>query len=110
MRLIDAEPLLKAVKENKELYERERLYLEGLLLNAPTVEAKTTADCIIAYGDGYEAARRLTERPQGEWIYERPNGKTYSDFVYCSHCQKPNGFYKTNFCPNCGAQMVGGSK
>ena len=47
------------------------------------------------------------ETPRGEWIYERPNGKTYSDFVYCSECQRPNGFYKTNFCPNCGADMRG---
>lgn len=53
----------------------------------------------------YEIIGKYEERPQGEWIYERPNGKTYSDFVYCSECQKPNGFYITNFCPNCGADM-----
>lgn len=47
----------------------------------------------------------IETRPQGERIYERPNGKTYSDFIYCSECQKPNGFYKTDFCPNCGAEM-----
>ena len=29
--------MLKEVRENKELFEKERVYLEGLLLNAPTV-------------------------------------------------------------------------
>lgn len=38
MRYIDADALVKEVNENKELYERERVYLEGLLLNAPTVK------------------------------------------------------------------------
>lgn len=35
--LISREALLKEVRENKELYERERVYLEGLLLNAPAI-------------------------------------------------------------------------
>ena len=35
--LISREALLKEVRENKELYERERVYLEGLLLNAPSM-------------------------------------------------------------------------
>ena len=35
--LISREALLKEVRENKELYEREREYLEGLLLNAPSL-------------------------------------------------------------------------
>ena len=38
--LIDREALLKEVRENKELYEKERVYLEGLLLNAPTASPK----------------------------------------------------------------------
>lgn len=35
--LISREALLKEVRENKELYESERVYLEGLLLNAPSI-------------------------------------------------------------------------
>lgn len=35
--LISREALLKEVRENKELYERERVYLEGILLNAPAI-------------------------------------------------------------------------
>ena len=55
-----------------------------------------------------DVAIKALERPQGEWIYERPNGKTYSDFVFCSVCHKHGGFNKTNFCPNCGASMKKG--
>ncbi|MBR3279910.1 MAG: hypothetical protein IKG01_13570 [Lachnospiraceae bacterium] len=68
MRLIDADPLLKAVKENKELYERERLYLEGLLLNAPTVEPKLSDEQIEKIADlleiewGYEGIREDISR------------------------------------------------
>ena len=57
------------------------------------------------YEKGWEDSRKTFQRPKGEWIYERPNNTTYSDFVYCSECRKPNGFYITNFCPNCGADM-----
>lgn len=52
----------------------------------------------------------LEQRNEGEWIYERPNGKTYSDFVFCSNCHKNGGFYKTNFCPNCGSRMGRGGR
>ena len=47
MRLIDADKLIKEVNDNKELRESERVYLEGLLLNAPTVEEpeKITIKC-----------------------------------------------------------------
>ena len=41
--LISREALLKEVRENKELYERERVYMEGLLLNAPGID---TSDLI----------------------------------------------------------------
>lgn len=71
---------------------------------------KTTADCIIAYGDGYETARRLyAKRPKGEWI----EGNCLS--LICSNCKEEaldfNDYpYKSNYCPKCGAQMVGGNK
>ena len=47
--LISREALLKEVRENKELYESERVYFEGLLLNAPTVEDRYSE----GYSDGY---------------------------------------------------------
>jgi len=86
--------------------------------NAPTVEPcsncedRRQAEYIRQSSSWHElqALRKFkaeNERPQGEWIYERPNGKTYSDFVFCSNCHKNGSFYKTNFCPNCGADMRG---
>ena len=62
------------------------------------------------------------ERKTGEWIDEKPN--TYTRKVYCSKCGcvalsevKSEGdvynprntfeFAKSNFCPNCGAEMRG---
>ena len=62
--------------------------IDAIIDNAPTVEAKTTEDCIIAYGDGYETARQLYARPQGEWK--------------CPECGE-----WLFACPNCGADMRG---
>lgn len=59
--------------------------------HAPTVEAKTVADCIIAYGDGYETARRLNERPQDNLIKAFELLK-----AYCKNreCNKDCVFYR----------------
>jgi len=74
--------------------------------NAPTVEVKTIADCIIAYGDGHETAKRLYERPQGEW-----EEYACSDERGCSLCGYMSRFYfEQHFCPNCGAKMKGGAE
>lgn len=63
------------------------------------------------------------ERPQGEWIEVKPHQSDLEDGIdyreECSICHEPNrhyGFdeyhdirfatyYKTNYCPNCGAKM-----
>lgn len=112
MRLIDADALSELLVKTYEKAPTEKalLFVALLLKNneqVPTVEAKTTEDCIIAYGDGYETARRLYARPQGEW--EKPfemNGKTYHK---CNHCHISSELILIdNFCPNCGADMRGG--
>ena len=36
--LISRSALIKEINENPELFESERVYLEGMVLNAPTVE------------------------------------------------------------------------
>ena len=59
--LISREALLKEVRENKELFEKERVYLEGLLLNAPAfeilpenvIEAHTKIGYERGFNDGY---------------------------------------------------------
>ena len=69
--LINRSDLLKEVRENKELFEKERVYLEGLLLNAPTVELTETEvqevldkKCMTAVANEYLIALHgKTERP-----------------------------------------------
>lgn len=41
------------------------------------------------------------ERPQGEWIEDSGN-------IVCSHCHTIWLYFRTDFCPNCGADMRGG--
>lgn len=46
-------------------------------------------------------------RPKGEWIETRAidhYGNTYCGFS-CSHCNALCGCARTNFCPDCGADM-----
>lgn len=72
MRLIDADELKenisneivqKFIRWDKTITVSEcETFIRDIIDNAPTVETKTTADCITAYGDGYETARRLYER------------------------------------------------
>lgn len=68
------------------------------------------------------------KRAKGEWIEVKPPQGDLDDGIdyreECSICHEPNrhyGFdeyhnissatyYKTNFCPNCGAEMKGGKK
>ncbi len=101
MRLIDVDSLIKEVNENKELFEKERVYLEGLLLNAPT---------IIWCGETSDGLplMDLRPRPQGEWIYDSDHSITI-DMYKCSVC----GCYGSthfNYCQNCGAKMKGGAE
>lgn len=65
-------------------------------------ESDPVKDCIIAYGNGFDSARRLFERFHGKWIF-----KHNSSDIWCSVCDEnfdeiPQKF---NYCPNCGADM-----
>lgn len=55
---ISRSALLNAIRENKELYERERVYLEGLILNAPTVEPQMPRE----YRQALESLEYIKER------------------------------------------------
>ena len=127
MRLIDADALIKEVNENKELFEKERVYLEGLLLNATTVdfckdcEDKRQAQYIRSQSSWYElqALRKFKEkheRPQGEWIYGEDD--CGQDGWFCSECdffvpwyyqyyEKDIDFIRDyKVCPHCKAEMI----
>ena len=56
----------------------------------------------------YEIIGKYEERPQGEW---QPD----MDSFYCDQCgvtalEINRKWYKSNFCPNCGADMRKGGK
>lgn len=75
-------------------------------------ESKTVQDCVIAYGDGFESARRLFERPHGEWIIIK-SPLSNETIVKCDKCGDEfigNDVEDYNFCPNCGADMRKGEK
>ena len=76
---------------------------------------KPTHECVEPVGNSD------TLRPKGKWSYEKIN--SYSERTYCSECGSHAPFEyvtddhygrhahgeirKTNFCPNCGADMRG---
>ena len=56
---------------------------------------------------------KLAQRPQGEWTDLSTDGR-HTGWIACSVCgqEPPNeSNLRTNFCPNCGADMrKGGAK
>ena len=117
MELIDREAL-------KESFNIEELYwgrrINDIIDNAPTVRPSfvlkdMTEEDIENFKVAYQRATSKgliikTDRPHGKWlgwINEIWGGTT----IYCSNCKidalrdKNNHFVKSNFCPNCGADM-----
>ena len=100
MRLIDADKLIKEVNDNKELRESERVYLEGLLLNAPTVEPTYQMP------KDYIKNKLDYERPTGKWLYHEEWKNEGGCGYECSCCGRTYD-YAMNFCGYCGADMRG---
>ena len=83
--LISREALLKEVRENKELFETERVYLEGLLLNAPAVDLvsptinvnipEETKQKLI---EELQKPQKLLVLPESEITFERLQGDLIS--------------------------------
>lgn len=64
----------------------------------------------LEYQRGYEDAKKIYERKKGAWIpqnYSKTNGTAFPAVYYypkCSVCEQYGNY--TNFCPNCGADMM----
>ena len=70
--------------------------MEDAIDNAPTVETSKIEYKAYNEGfkDGVEQGIRLSDRPQGKWIFSR--------------CDKCGAYHNgnRNFCPNCGARNI----
>ena len=106
MRLIDADELKKTLDSKCDICPDKNTNwckmvcfyndIEFLIDNAPTVESD--------YEWGYSEGVHDTERPQGDWIYVNHG------YYECSECKHVSYEIKSNFCPNCGADMRGGAE
>lgn len=75
------------------------------------------------YRRGFKDAMKRYKRPTGKWVntneyvkhLEETTGKKYEvafNMLFCNNCWKtpePDSKKRTNFCPNCGAEMMKGS-
>lgn len=125
MRLIDADKLLKALKDEEietneivgKIRKIERLLCIQYINTEPTVDSykekyEEIKEAYRLLSEAYEHEVTSEDRPQGEWKYI-PEGYTHTNGWECSNCKM---CYHTNvpyfgefhFCPNCGAEMVGG--
>lgn len=84
MRLIDADALSEKLCETT-IFIKDGEVFQRMINNAPTVSAEA--------------------RPTGTWIFNTntSNGKSWN---VCSECGE-SMFHPANFCPNCGAKMLG---
>ena len=87
----------------------DRKKLIDLLMDKPF--GNSTEEREIAHAEDvaeYLIANGVTVRERGRWILQRYYGGLRKGMVariICSECGYPNE--KTNFCPNCGADMGG---
>lgn len=81
-----------------------RIYAQGRLDSAPTVEAYTSEDIVKYVSATEDLVREKLERPKGEWVY-----RTDIAFFTCSKCDGI-GYIRDKFCKHCGAEMQGGAE
>lgn len=111
-RLIDADELANKVAdlytEGEEATEADKVVNDviDLIDDAPTVLHDNYS---MGYQDGVKKV--LSERPTGHWFLL---DECSNEGVYCSNCRKKvyrveyaNQKVKSNYCPNCGADMRG---
>lgn len=120
MRLGDLDALKDKLKINfSRKSEAQAIYqhLIDIIDDCPTVEQEIymNGKDFNLYLEGYKQGKKNFERPHGEWnewTDERWGGTT----IYCPYCKEDalekysDGLHrqvKSNFCPNCGADMRG---
>lgn len=101
--LISRSELKKAIKEEICNFELPISANEimPIIDNAPTVDISKLI-LIVAKRSGKREMMLNALRPTGEWL---EIGKYQ---VECDQCHYDDCAIKTNFCPNCGADMRGG--
>ena len=123
MRRIDADELKTAIEDRID-HIPSNDYDEGWnaalntaideIDNAPTVETSKIEHKAYNEGfkDGVEQGIKLSETP-GEWISQfdysqqhKTMPSEYGNFWWCNKCDSSTE-KKSNFCPNCGADMRG---
>ena len=76
--------------------------LKGIAEDTTSLDPYSLADIIVNKSKPYE------ERPHGKWINETKITDMRM-FFRCSRCNAYND-KRSNFCPDCGADMRGGAK
>lgn len=63
------------------------------------------------YNQGFNDARKIYERPTGEWVYKKFDEETgIRNSYFCSKCGYPQGQVYITFCGNCGARLKGSNE
>ena len=106
MRLIDAEALKADLKKFFPTDCLDGITSQTLFAQILTdIDNAPTVDLMIARG--HSGVVIPITRPHGKWGRGRKNG---IDYGLCSICNRyapetEEGYYLSNFCPNCGADM-----
>jgi len=82
----------------EQFFVREKYY-HPYSKGRKTIPTEEVLDIIDTAPAANEMAKTKYERPQGEWIVEN------DVYCICSVCNNKEIKF-SNFCPNCGAQMV----
>lgn len=108
MRLIDVDALIEAVEDLYEYAELDEVLdvIKDAPTVTPTLQLKDITDEDVArFAMIWQRATSKgvilePERPQGKWEEDSGN-------IACSHCHTIWLYRRTDFCPNCGADMRG---